>query len=333
MNARAGSWHAALLLTVSVPANAAEPTLPRDGWVSWQVAAVDGAPSWCCFSSWNDRDPSRMTCNLDGGRNGYGIRHGDATTDTVKVYARQSGGKLDRLQVVAAACPVETKTPIQPLGNVSEEDSIRWLVTRAKQDVPDAITGEPMGQSALAALAMHRGDAARDALAKFARDPRVETRKWSVFWSSMVRGAEGADLASSVMFNDRDAEVREHAAFALAQSKAPRVAPDLIRLGNTDQASDVRSKAWFWLAHTGAPDAERAISAALRKDGDEEVREEAIFALSQLPDERATRALIGVAEDQSLAREQRRRAVFWLAQSEAPAAQAYLERVLARNAR
>ena len=23
---------------------------PRDGWVSWEVPAVDGAPSWCCFS-------------------------------------------------------------------------------------------------------------------------------------------------------------------------------------------------------------------------------------------------------------------------------------------
>jgi HEAT repeat protein len=154
---------------------------------------------------------------------------------------------------------------------VAPEDSIRWLVAQAKQDRRDAATGQPIGENALAALAMHRGDPARDAMVGFTRDPRVETRKGSMFWLAMVRGAEA--------------------------------------------------------------ESERAITAALRNDADEEVREQAVFALSRLPDERATRALIGIAEDQSLPREQRRRAVFWLAQSESDSAQAYLEKVLARNAR
>jgi hypothetical protein len=50
-----------------------------------------------------------------------------------------------------------------------------------------------------------------------------------------------------------------------------------------------------------------------------------------LPDDRAAKALIEVAQDQTLPREQRKRAVFWLSQSESDAAQAYLEKVLARN--
>ena len=106
------------------------------------------------------------------------------------------------------------------------------------------------------------------------------------------------------------------------------MAADLIRLGNTDRNSDVRAQAWFSLAHTGAPEAEAAIVAAVRKDSDHSVRERAIFALSRLPDERATRALIAAAEDQSLSRQERKRAVFWLAQSESDAAQAYLEQGL-----
>ncbi len=68
------------------------------------------------------------------------------------------------------------------------------------------------------------------------------------------------------MFNDKDAELRKHAAFAITQSKSPRVAQDLIRLGNTDKDGDVRAQAWFWLAHTGAASSEEAIVAALRKD-------------------------------------------------------------------
>ena len=323
---------AALLLagTILSPSNAAAPKLPRDGWVSWQVPAVEGAPAWCCFSSWKDRDPSRMSCKLDGDSHGISIGDGERNTDSVNVYARMAGGKADRLQALSSSCPVETATPIQPL-DVSIDDSARWLISQIKHEGTDAMTGRPLGESALAALAMHRGNLARDALAGFSRDPNAETRKWSVFWLALLRGTEGYDITSSVMFSDQDSEVREHAALALAQSKSPRVTADLIRLGNTDKEGDVRAKAWFWLAQTGSTQAEQAIGAALRKDLDDDVREQAIFALSRLPGDRATKALINVAEDQSLTREQRKRAVFWLSQSEGDAAQAYLEKVLARN--
>jgi hypothetical protein len=312
---------------------AAEPNLPRDGWVSWQVPTVDHAPAWCCFNGWSPRDAARTACKIDAGRDGYNIRDKDETTDAVRVYARTTGGKIDRLQVLSANCPVETKTPVQQLDDVTNEDSARWLIARIKQEGKDAVTDRPIGEHALAALAMHRGELASNALNGFAHDPRTETRKKSVFWLSILRGEEGAETTSQVMFNDKDSDVREHAAFALSQSKSPRAAPDLIRLGNTDKQGDVRAKAWFSLALTRAPEAESAIGAALRKDADDEVREQAIFALSQLPDERATNALIAVAEDQSLAREQRKRAVFWLSHSESVSAQAYLEKVLARAAR
>lgn len=312
-------------------AQAAEPKLPRDGWASWQVAAVDQAPAWCCWSSWRNRDLSTAACRLDEREDGYGTRN-EETTDSVRVYARVAGGKIDRLQVLSATCPVETKTPIQQLDNVTLEDSTGWLVARANQVDADAVTHRSIGESALAALAMHRGDQARDALANFARnDPRSGTRKSAVFWLAMLRGAEGAEIISPLMFSDKDPEVRQHAGFAMAQNKSPRAASDLIRQGNTDKVAEVRAQAWFWLAQTSAAEAEQAIGAALRKDADQDVRERAVFALSQLPDERATRALIAAAQDQSLAREQRKKAVFWLSQSESDAAQAYLEKVLARN--
>lgn len=297
---------------------AAELTLPRDGWVSWQVAAVEGAPDLCCFTSSNNlRNAPRTACRLDGKEQSWGNRD-DATTDQVRVYARTAAGKLDRFRVLSAACAAEATTPIRDLGSVTEEDSARWLVDLAKQK-----------NEVLAALAVNRGDVARDALAGIARnDTRVETRKEAVFWLAQVRGQEGADITSSVMFNDKDPDVREHAAFSLSQSATPRAAADLIRLGNTDKSGEVRSQAWFWLAQKGAPGAEDAIVAALGKERDEEVREETIFALSQLPDERAARALIAAAENRSLSREMRKKAVFWLSQSESDAAQKYLEQVL-----
>jgi hypothetical protein len=308
--------------------HAAELTLPRDGWTSWQVAAVDGAPDMCCWSSWDDNGGSRTACALDDQRGNSGTRD-HATTDVVRVYARLAGGKVERLRVLSATCPVKAATPIAELSNVAGDDSARWLIGLVKQGGGDSILREEAGDNVLAALAMHRGEVAGDALSALARgDARTEIRKKAIFWSAVLRGAPGADVVSSVMFSDKNADVRKHAAFSITQSKSPRVAPDLIRLGNTDMDGDVRAQAWFWLAHTGAANSEEAISAALKKDSDDRVREQAIFALSQLPDERATHALIAVAEDRSLTQEQRKRAVFWLAQSESEAAQKYLEKVL-----
>jgi HEAT repeats len=252
-------------LALASPALAAQLTLPRDGWSSWEVETVDDAPAWCCWSNGGDeRHGSWTSCKLDSDSGGFGSRD-DATTDTMKIYARTTDGRVDRLRVLSATCPAQAATPIHDLGAVAQDDSVRWLTDLAKQVDQGTVKRNRVGDNVLAALAVHRGNLARDALAGMARnDARRQTRKQAVFWLAQARGNEGADITSSVMFNDQDPDVREHA----------------------------------------------------------------IFALSQLPDERGTQALIAAAEDRSLSREQRKRAVFWLAQSQSDSAQAYLERVL-----
>ena len=320
---------ASCVLGFSIPAHSAELTLPKDGWTSWQVEAVEGAPDWCCWSSWDNREGSRTACRLDD--RGNSASRDRTTIDAMRVYARVAAGSVERVRVLSATCPVEAATPVHELGNVSTDDSARWLVALFGRS-GDAARNDNLGESLLAALATHRGDVAHNALVAMAReDGRGETRKKAIFWLALLRGIPGANVVSSVMFGDKDPDVRQHATFAMAQSKSPSVTQDLIRLGNTDKNGEVRAQAWFWLAHTGASGSEEAIGTALRKDQDDHVREKAVFALSQLPDERATRALVAVAEDRSLSHEQRKRAVFWLAQSETDGAQKYLERVLAGN--
>jgi len=315
-------------LAFSSQTHADELAVPKDGWSSWQVAAMEDSPSLCCWTGWNEKDVSRGSCKLDEQRGNTGSRD-HAKTDVVRVYARLAGGKVDRLRVLDTGCPVESATPIRDLGTVAPDDSARWLVALSKREEAKS---PDFHENVLGALAMHRSDLAQETLVSIARgDGRIETRKNAVFWLALVRGIPGADVATSVMFNDKDPDMREHATFAVTQSRSPRVTQDLIRLGNTDKAGEVRAQAWFWLAQTGAVEAEGALNAALRKDSNDHVREQAIFALSQLPDERATKALVAVAEDRTLTSEQRKRAVFWLAQSEAEAAQKYLEKVLAGN--
>jgi hypothetical protein len=312
-------------LALSSPTLAVELTPPPEGWASWQVPAVEDARDMCCWNGMKPGTASRSACNLDDQRGNMGNRD-DTKTDALRVYARMAGGKVERLRVLSATCPVDSATPIRDLGNVEADDSARWLIALSRR--ADTMK-EDSRENVIAALAMHRGAVAYDELASIARSgDRVKFRMNAIFWLAMSRGIAGADLVTGLMFRDQDPEVRRHAAFAITESLSPRIAQDLIRLGETDKDGKVRDQAWFWLAHTGAAESEKAIGAALRKDVDAHVREQAIFALSQLPGERATRALISVAEDQSLTHEQRKRAVFWLAESESAGAQAYLDKIL-----
>jgi hypothetical protein len=318
-----GSAALCVALGLATHARAAELPLPKDGWVSWDVPAVEGSRAWCCFG-WDKgkHAANASTCDLDGTKQGYGNREQEKT-DAIRVYARMSGGKVERVRGLSASCPVESKTPIQQLDNIATDDSARWLLTLAKTP------GADYDDDALLAMAMHRGTVAFDALSTIARtDPKEETRKEAIFWLALLRGLPGAELTTNLMFNDNSSEVRKHAAFALSQSESPRKATDLIKLGQTDKDGQVRGHAWFSLSQTRAANAEDALVAAARKDPDSNVREQAIFGLSQLPDERSTTALIKAVEDRSMPREQRERAMFWLAQSDSPSATTYLEKVL-----
>jgi hypothetical protein len=319
-----GSAALCVALGLASQARSPELPLPKDGWVSWEVPAVEGSPAWCCWSS-SDKGKHKAdasACNLDGKRQGYGTRD-EQKTDAIRVYARFAAGKVELVRGLAASCPVESKTPIQHLENIATDDSARWLLGLAKG------ADTEYDEDALSALAMHRGEFAFDSLRTMARgDSEEEKRKQAIFWLALLRGTPGADLTSDLMFNDKSPEVRQHAAFALTQTESPRKATDLAKLGQTDKDGGVRAQAWFWLAHTGEANAEAAIGAAAKQDPDDSVREQAIFALSQLPEERATPALIRAVEDRSMARGQRERAMFWLAQSDSPAAQTYLEKAL-----
>lgn len=325
MNIRTLLFCTIVLTTCSAHA-ADELHLPREGWATWEIPAVDDAPAWCCFG---DRTGTRASCDLDDAHGSFSSRD-DERTDVLRIYARFHEGRLDRIRALAPACAVELKSPAQEIDPVAVDVSARWLaaIMKSQSDTPSLTRG--VRTNAMAALAAHRSRIAHDALSDMARsDKWVQQRKDALFWIAHLRGIEGARVATQVMFEDADPRVREHAAFAVSQSKSPQRAEDLIRLATTDAKSRVRSQAWFWAAQVGGPQTEVAIANALRNERDYEVRQQAVFALSQLPENRSVEALIKVAEDSSLSREDRLQALFWLAQNPSDSALDYLDRLIA----
>jgi hypothetical protein len=105
----------------------------------------------------------------------------------------------------------------------------------------------------------------------------------------------------------------------------------LIGHGRRNADPELRSEAWFWLAQSAAAESETEITRAAREDDDDEVREDAIFALSQLPDERAVRALGDILEDRRIDMAVREQALFWLAQADSDQAFEYIDAILTDN--
>ncbi len=313
---------ACLLGAVSGSVFAAEPAPPAQGWASWEVPAVEGAPDWCCFDWLGKRKTTSGICELDGRDGGWGSRDEDGPVERMRIHVLLDGGEVRKIRALGPSCPTRARTPIADLGAVTADDSARW---RARRIAPRT----RISDDALAALAIHAGSVARDALVGVAnRDTSRESREQAVFWMGQVRASDSAAELQRIMFEDADPKLREHAAFSLSQSEVPDRTPALIRLGRTDRTAEVRAQAWFWLAQTEAPESEAAIMDVLARERDAHVREQAIFALSQLPEERAVAALAAIVQDPKRSREDRKQALFWLGQSESPRAQQYLDRLL-----
>lgn len=325
-------WRTAILLGIlaSGAAGADFSAMSSDGWYSWRVDAVTDAPDWCCFG-WNTGKPYRTGCNLDNHQSGYGSsdesRFGARRffADEIQVYARLQDGEVAKVLALSSRCPVSSETEIVDLGRMANEDSIRRLL-------PETGVQTDASSHALAAISVHAGPAALRALLDVAeKDQHLQNRKDAIFWLGQLRAREAEDEMVRLMVMDPEAEFREHAAFSLSQSVAPGRVAALARLGREDADNEVRAQAWFWLAQADAEAVDSEIYDAIVREPDEHVRHQAIFALAQLPEGRAVKTLALVIENRGLAEDDRKQALFWMAQLDSDPAMAYIDRLLSDN--
>lgn len=297
--------------------------LGNEGWHTWRIESVEDAPEMCCFG-WKSGTTTRRQCDLDGRNGGFSSSDNSVSPGgSAQIYALMSAGTVTRIRAFSSDCPVIADSTITDLGRIETDDSVDWL----EQHVSGNATS-----NAIAAIAIHNGPAALNVLLDTAKVGNEEdNREDAIFWMAQVRVGETEEQIKRHIFDDENADIREHAAFSYSQSRATDIADTLIRQGRNDDDPDVRSQAWFWLAQTEAVESEEAIRYALLNDEDEDVREEAVFALSQLPEDRAVKALAEILEDKSLSMDLREQALFWLAQTESDEAFEYIDRLLSDN--
>ncbi len=107
--------------------------------------------------------------------------------------------------------------------------------------------------------------------------------------------------------------------------------PALLRIARNDRIRrEARKSAVFWLGQAAGDAATRGLDSLVGDArNDREIRESAVFALSQRPEGEGVPVLVRLARTDRDP-EIRRKAIFWLGQSDAPAALALFEELLTR---
>lgn len=123
----------------------------------------------------------------------------------------------------------------------------------------------------------------------------------------------------------------ENSVFPAILADSVTVWPDLLRIARDGRVSRrARRQCVFWLGQAAGEAATRGL-ADLVDDGstDRDVREQAVFALSQRPKDEGVPALIRIARENHDP-DLRKKAIFWLGQSDDPRALALFEELLTK---
>ena len=158
--------------------------------------------------------------------------------------------------------------------------------------------------------------------------------EWGTGGSDIVDlGEVAAPAAAKALLAVAARERRaDKAIFAAVIADSAVVWPDLLAIAKNESLyRDTRKSAVFWLSQAAGDAATKGLSELAEDDSeDREVRDQAVFALSQLPSEQGIPVLIRLARSNKDP-QVRRKALFWLGQSDDPRVLALFEEILTRR--
>jgi HEAT repeat protein len=316
------------------------------GWIGYSVPAVtNGDRRLCCSGdTWISdgivfTNGRLATCGLEPGDRAVRTSQGQAVPnqgpirlegpETMVVLYRVEEKIVQRIRLFSPDCELDAGgRTVQWLDGVDGADSVKLLGTFVRKA---ELKSDKLTDAAIAAIAMHKDEAADVALERLASatDNPEYVRKKVTFWMGNARGRRGFDAVKRIARDDPSEDVRKSAMFGLSQSRDEQSIPELVRFARQDASPKVRGEAIFWLAQKAGQRAAAEITSAIENDPDTDVKKRAVFALSQLPKDEGIPLLIRVAKtNQNPA--VRKQAMFWLGQSKDPRALEFFAEVLAK---
>jgi hypothetical protein len=146
-----------------------------------------------------------------------------------------------------------------------------------------------------------------------------------------VPAREAAEYLVSIAETEKGS-MGHKAIFPATIADSANIWPALLKIArNADLPRETRTQSVFWLGQAAGESATRDLNnIVVDNTVDREVREQAVFALSQRPHEEGVPALIAVARTNKDP-EIRKKALFWLGQSNDPRALDLFEELLTRK--
>jgi tetratricopeptide (TPR) repeat protein len=156
-------------------------------------------------------------------------------------------------------------------------------------------------------------------LAAARNDPDSEVREQAVWWLSQVDSPRAVAALDSILRSSSDPVLQEKAIFALSQQDAPKARQalrDFALRGGVSE--DLREKAIFWIGQGDDPDRLDFLKTLYLQIKAESARDKILFSVSQIEGRESERWLMQVAGDVNENIELRKKALFWVGQSDAP---------------
>jgi hypothetical protein len=284
------------------------PTLPTNGWSSFDISSVPNAANWCCF---NVR-LGALACDLDKSDAGFAsIDRQKALTsaNVVRIFVQTQHGQVRSVRPVGLSCSVKSSTPVQHLGRVVSDVSLEWLRREADKFEFQVLPKQNKFEfQVLPKQNKFEFQVLPKQNKRTTTGPKVNSPGRHISFKSAIpaSGNSGSRVASG-------SPTVDSVLAAIAAHDSKRADVILRKFFAPNRNSSLRKAALFWAGQLrGTAGVELAIGAV--QDRSAKIRTHALFVLAQTDDARRAEVLTRAGQNDP-SPHVRAQAWFWLAKS------------------
>jgi hypothetical protein len=227
------------------------------------------------------------------------------------LFADENGGsKLTRVAVLDMSERYRFELPLLWMAGVDDARSLAAL-----RAVLGGGGSSKAIESALPAIALHRGDEPRKMLESIVRgNDSIDFRGDALFWLGFTVDSGDLGVLAALEKDLKDAKLREKLTFVYYMMKDERATDRMIAMARTDPSREVRKQAIFWMGQLATAKAKAELERVVENDPEVELKKQAVFALSQMNTSDSLESLLRIARTNK-SPEVRKQAIFWISQS------------------
>jgi HEAT repeat protein len=242
------------------------------------------------------------------------------------ILSQQEGPEIERILLEAARNDPDAEVQEQAVWWLSQVDSPGAVV--ALDSILRTSRNAALQDKAIFALSQHDSPKARTALRDFALRPGVseDLRSKAIFWIGQGEDPENLNFLKTLYGQLKSSESRDRILFSVSQIEGKESQAWLLQVaGDVNEDIELRKKAIFWVGQGDLPIAE--LFSLYERMPNREMKEHMIFVYSQRDEKAAVDKMLQIAKTET-DRELRKKAIFWLSQSDDPRVAEFLAGLL-----